>query len=362
MQYLLQQNAAHILSVIMPVIQKSQPHDFANFKAEYLKEFTPAIKNGSVSFLSVMRFDLLAKVASQPNIFLPGFAANASDYYKKYPQLLQAKKDLFRFTLWSVSKGRYDLTPQLAKGVTDKKSLYTYLKMINEKQGLLAKNTASRGLLIYPGTFDPMHYGHRAMIASLLEGLEPTIHLAVNINSYQARKPNLEATYERRLADLEHRTLRSSILDPYRVCAMDFRFGAKESEDHIRQTRLQSYMAGDSRLRWVIGGDKFLTEVERQKKEEAQGVIGRTLSRFRLKDMTIYIVPRKGQDRRQLKGLAEQLSQTYPAEFVYIDEREYEGRPISSTLIRTYLKKNDTQLKTEATRMESLDLTREYNV
>ncbi|HEV7455104.1 MAG TPA: hypothetical protein VGO07_07645 [Candidatus Saccharimonadales bacterium] len=336
--------------------------DLDRFAADCLPEFADAIRRGSLSFLSVANGSLLAAIAAQPGQVFAGFGTAAADYYKKYPELRDIKNAFFEYTLHRVVNGETVLLPHLAKGITSRKQVDRYLQLLDGASDTLRQAPpAITKLLVYPGTFDPMHYGHRLMIASLLDKVGAGASLAINVNSYQARKNNLAETYERRLADMEYKLLKSDILDPYRVCVMDFRFGAQEGEDHLRQTRMQAFMARDRRLHWVIGGDKFLSEVERGQAEEAAGTTGRTLSRFNLDTMSIYVVPRKGQDMALFRQQVAQHNARYAAEFVLAEEKAYDGAPISATLIRTYRDHSDAELRREAERMEKVDLKRNYH-
>lgn len=334
--------------------------DFLQFTTEYLAEFTPAIKNSSLGFLSIAKDSLLKQILSKSEEVFRSYGVTAKEYYDTYPALRKVKNSFFNYTLKQIENGHNNLIPHLPKGITNKKQLAIYLSLIRQRYDdslLVAKKHTQ--LLIYPGSFDPMHYGHRVMIASLLD---KTAHsqLVVNVNSYQPRKPWLEETYAQRFADLEYKLLKSDITDPYRTCAVDFRFGVPEGQDYLRQTRMQAFMAGDATLRWVVGGDKFLSEVERVKDEQSRNIVGRSLARFSLPHMSIYIVPRKGQDISLFNDLVTHYNTTCKATFVLVEEKDYEGSPISSTLIRDYLAKDDVELRREAKRMESIDLKREY--
>jgi hypothetical protein len=298
----------------------------------YLREIDNIKRGSDIGYFAIM----------SPTILIRSIKLFSCLVYKDAPQIYSfaEKEAFFESNINALKKGTDPYKTMfslrnLAKGVTGLKSFRTFCHFILQYENdLLGSN--QNELLQYLGAFDPMHDGHIiAMKTALENSFCSNPYVAASLMMLHERKPYLSKTYQLRLRFAVKYIFSSNLINPDRISLLDFPGGIGLSSNPRIQQQIIAKLSGNSKIRWVIGGDKFRHDYRMAINDKETGIHSKHIDRFNDPNMEIYIVQRAGENNDDLPAMIKRCSVAFFASFKLMDRIPYKSKVNSSSEIRS---------------------------
>ncbi|HSX35078.1 MAG TPA: hypothetical protein VLF62_05550, partial [Candidatus Saccharimonadales bacterium] len=213
---------------------------------------------GSPSMLAVVRPETYIGFAEQ-------WLANPDSAAIDRPNARTAyKNDLFRPHLLAAAGGDMAALSALPKFVTSGAQLTIAAAITLDNREALARHREDTRYLQCLGSFDPQHVGHRVAIGATTEAVMAEgrkAHALVHVMGDHPRKV-FDAPYAQRYVQSERRIYQSPWLSQEDVTQVDVPGGKGLAARGLSQMALLAEVTGDRGIRWVIGSDKLLLDVD----------------------------------------------------------------------------------------------------
>ncbi|HSW74687.1 MAG TPA: hypothetical protein VLG16_02335 [Candidatus Saccharimonadales bacterium] len=262
----------------------------------------------SPSVLGIVRPNLIEGISQQllhDAGTLPSFGPVLSSY----------KSNLFAQYLPVAERGDAAAISALPKLVSDLGSLTATLEITLENLDAVSEWRAGRKYLQYIGSFNPQHIGHRENIAAGLAVAGEDASAVVQVVANHPIKKDSLPPYEGRFRDGEQKLYSSTILDLTEVTLLDLPLSLGMAKQGTAQIDLLARIAGDTKGRWLLGGDKFLKDATDVRKGHALDKAGERFSKVHL-----YVRRRETEDPEAFTDAVDYVQDAFGAEVTVIPE------------------------------------------
>ncbi len=266
----------------------------------------------SPGFLSVVRSDLLIDFAEslQTRETDGSKAANSSG------------EDDFRAPFFSslmrrAQEGDPAAISALPKFVADLGQLSAAMELVLEGQEEVTGWREGRPYIQLIGSFNPQHIGHRTTMGAALRAAgERSSLMAQVVANHPVKKDSLPPYEDRYQAGEEH-LYTSSLIDPERVTLIDVPVGPGLSKVGAAQIELLADLSGDDRMRWLVGSDKFISDVQTARGGHSEK---RAVIRFKEPRMHLYVARRAAHDISEIEDGINFIQEKYGTGITLVDE------------------------------------------
>jgi nicotinic acid mononucleotide adenylyltransferase len=261
-------------------------------------------------FMSVLRPDLLGNLSLrlwQTAATLPQTEADPEAY----------KTRLFNTYLAAAEQGDPAAMSALPKFATTIGNLLTATEVTLENMDAIAAWHTGRPYVQFIGSFNPQHVGHRSTIAATLEAAGANASGIVQVVQNHPIKKDSLPPYDGRFKQGEEKLYSSTLLDPTDVTLLDLPLGLGLAKQGTAQIELISSITGDDKLRWLVGSDKFMTDVNNVRSGKALDKAG-----VRFSNVHLYVARRDTQSLEEVMEGAAYVSEKFGANVTVIPESQ----------------------------------------
>jgi hypothetical protein len=233
------------------------------------------------------------------------------------PQTDGYKADFFDRYVTAAEDGDPAAISTLPKFVTSVGQLATTLELTLDNQEAVTNWRSGREHIQFIGSFNPQHVGHRATIRSTLDVAgERSSGMAQVVENHPIKKDSLPP-YRGRFTDGERKLYASTLLDPTRVTQLDVPLGLGLAKQGVAQIALLAEVTGDSKLRWLMGSDKFMTDTNNVRAGKALDKAG---VRFADERVHLYVARRDTHEQSELDAAIDYLGDRYGTTVTMVPE------------------------------------------
>lgn len=232
-------------------------------------------ENRSPGIMSVIRPDLLRGLSAHiaATVTRRDDGTQDSETYKT--QLFQA--------YWAhAEQGDVAAMSVLPQFVSSIGSLASTVELTLDNFAAISEWRNNRSYVQFIGSFNPQHVGHRDTIRATLEVAGNSASGIVQVVENHPIKKDSLPPYRGRFIQSEERLYTSTLLDATTVTALDLPLGLGLAKQGIAQIALLARLTGDNTLRWLVGSDKFITDVENVRNGKALDKAGARFSNVQL--------------------------------------------------------------------------------
>lgn len=170
-----------------------------------------------------------------------------------------------------------------------------------------------RPYIQFIGSFNPQHIGHRSTMKDTLALAGANSSGIVQIVQNHPIKKDSLPPYEERFADSERKLYSSTLISPVEVTLLDLPLGLGLAKKGIAQIDLLADITGDDKRRWLVGSDKFMTDVTNVQADKELNKAG---ARFR--DVHLYVAQRDTQTIAEIEIGADYVRDRFGAEITIV--------------------------------------------
>lgn len=274
-------------------------------------------------FLAIARPELLINFAHTFSQHLP--VASEPIFIENY------KSKLFEEYLPLAEQGNLSIVRSLPKFAMDIGQLAVAMELVLSHKNRLVDDQENNAHLQYLATFDPQHIGHRIAIQSALTTMKLGSQAVVHIMANHPFKPQL-TPYQSRYDTSEERLYKSPLLNNATITQVNLPGNVGlGSSIGVPQMEMLADVSGDSKLRWLIGSDKFLLDTYKIRNNR---LASKAIARFLHPRLEAYVVQRKSEDLSQLQNSIDYIHDIYGTEIYTFEELPYDCAPASSSRIK----------------------------
>lgn len=205
----------------------------------------------------------------------------------------------------------------LPKFVTTPDQLAYALQLALEHREAVADWRSERPCVQLIGSFNPQHIGHRAtMRAALTAAGERASVTAQLVADHPVKKDSLPP-YDGRYRGAEYFTYRSTQVDPTRVTILDVPVGPELAKNGAAQIELLADVTGDPEMRWLMGSDKFMSDVRTAREGQLEK---RAITRFREPRMHLYVGRRATHPLAELQAGIDFVQERFGTSITLVEE------------------------------------------
>lgn len=203
----------------------------------------------------------------------------------------------------------------LPKFATSIGHLVTSLELTLDMADKIREWRTNRPYLQFIGSFNPQHIGHRFSISRTLNALGEHASGTVQVVANHPIKKDSLPPYSQRFRQGQERIYDSSLLDPTRVTLLDVPLGLGLAKQGDAQIALIAAVTGDSRKRWLVGSDKFMTDVKNVRDGKALDKAG-----VRFSNVQLFVARRSTEGILEVEEGAEYVREEFGAEIIILPE------------------------------------------
>lgn len=296
----------------------------------------------SPALLSVVRPELLKGLAES----IWRATAHRSISYREGPE---HKARQFAHYASLAEHGNIEAISALPKFATSIGELATAAEMSLDALSEVSEWRSERKYVQFIGSFNPQHIGHRYTIKRTLETAGGRASGIMQVVQDHPIKKDSLPPYEMRFSQGEERLYSSSLIDPTAVTLLDVPLSMGLAKKGDAQIALLAHVTGDEKGRWLVGSDKFMTDVQNVRNEKALDKAG-----ARFSNVQLFVARRATEDIVEIEDGADYVRERFGAEITLLPEvKDSEILLASASAIRAYRARG---MHTEADRIEYGDL------
>lgn len=271
---------------------------------------TGLTKGRSPSFLSVARPDLALGFArawqAQP-AKVTDIPAIGATY----------KRPLFEEQLARAHEGEPGAVAALAKFATTPNELSVVTGVMLDNPDALGEWSEDRKYMQLLGSFNPQHIGHRTTIRLALDTVGDSASAIAHVVDVHPIKGDSLPPYEGRFVAGEQKLYESTLIDNTRATQLDVPAGVGLAPVGVAQIELIAETTGDEGLRWLVGSDKFMTDVASARKGREK-----VIDRFSEPRIHLYVARRADHDPQELQAGVEYVVERFDTKVTLVKEPE----------------------------------------
>ena len=242
------------------------------------------------------------------------------------------KARLFSHYLSCAEHGNVEATSTLPKFATTLGELAISSEMILDSLDAVSEWRLARKHVQFIGSFNPQHIGHRFTVKRMLETAGGNANCIMQVVQDHPIKKDSLPPYKDRFKQGEARLYASNLIDPATVTLLDVPLSMGLAKKGDAQIALLAHVTGDKKGRWLVGSDKFMTDVRNVQNEKALDKAG-----VRFSNIELFVARRATEDAMEVEEGANYVRERFGAEVRLIPE--IEDRHIlmaSASSIRAY--------------------------
>ncbi|HEU4914254.1 MAG TPA: hypothetical protein VFT16_02500 [Candidatus Saccharimonadales bacterium] len=165
------------------------------------------------------------------------------------------------------------------------------------------------------GSFNPQHVGHRSTIRDTLTAAGEGVNGLVQVVQNHPIKKDSLPPYIGRFRQGEQKLYSSTLLNPSEVTMLDVPLGLGLAKRGAEQIRLIASVTGDEKMRWLVGSDKFMTDVNNVRAGEQLDKAG-----ARFSGVHLYVARRDTQTTEEITEGADYVRGRFGADVTIVPE------------------------------------------
>lgn len=296
----------------------------------------------SPALLSVVRPELLKGLAE--GVFR---AAKRADFHHQGPDHKLSHFERYTALAEHGDPGAISALPKFATSIGE---LVTSAEMLLDTLDTASEWRSDRKYVQFIGSFNPQHIGHRYTMRRTLEAAGDSSSGIVQVVQNHPIKKDSLPPYETRFKQGEERLYASSLLDPTTVTLLDVPLSMGLAKKGDAQIALLAHVTGDQKGRWLVGSDKFMTDVRNVRDGKALDKAG-----VRFSNVQLFVARRATEDIAEVREGADYVREEFGAEIILLPEIEdHQVMMASASAIRAY---RAAGKHTDADRIEFGDMT-----
>lgn len=239
----------------------------------------------------------------------------------------------------------------LAKYAQTTAQLRESMGRVLDSREIVAESIGDRKTIQLLGSFNPQHIGHRTTMMSALRAEPGNTQLVAQVVDKHPIKGDSLPPYRGRYFAGEEKLVRSTIIDPTRVTQVHVPAGVGYAMHGSSQIELLTDVSGDDQMRWLVGSDKFMSDVKSARLGKSET---RANARFLHPRMHLYVARRAIHDQVEIEEAVDYIHDTLGTAITVVEEpAEANIIGSSASLIRQLRQDGKHQ---EADQLESSDL------
>lgn len=265
-------------------------------------------KGRSPSLLAIARPDLAIDLAETWYRQNPDTATTASAD--------SLKSELYHDTYERAVNGDPEAIGILFKTATSLGQVSAAACVLLDNKDTVAELRTNRKYVQYIGSFNPQHIGHRTTVQSTLATAGEASEVVMQIVDRHPIKQDLPP-YGPRFSSAEEKLIASTIIENERVTVLDVPAGNGLARDGAAQIELIADTVGDEEMRWLVGSDKFMSDVNSMRSGK---LTSRAATRFRNPRTHLYVARRVDHSQEELSGAVDYITDAFGTSITEVPE------------------------------------------
>lgn len=264
----------------------------------------------SPALLSVVRPELLKGLAE-------GIWAATGNRELHQPKRTEHKAQQFAHYVLRAERGDPEAISALPKFASTVGELAISAAISLDTLTVVSDWRSERKYVQFIGSFNPQHVGHRFTMGRTLEAAgHRSSGIMQVVQNHPIKKDSLPP-YDTRFRQGEERLYSSTLIDPALVTLLDVPLSMGLAKRGDTQIALLAHVTGDKKGRWLVGSDKFMTDVRNVQNGTALDKAG-----ARFSNVQLFVARRAAENMKEIEEGAAYARERFGAEITLLPEIE----------------------------------------